>query len=118
MLLRFAMFCLICALVAGVFGFEDTLPTLPQTTAWGRYLFPPLVLVAVAAMTAGTWHRSESTLVRSQDEPNLETGLNHESRAGDTCLPNLSMAGGASFPLSNESTSHVKLNSRDYSSER
>lgn len=118
MLLRFAMLCLISALAAGVFGFEDTLPTLPETTTWGRYLFLPLVLVSVAALTAGVWHDGKLSLAPSQGEPDLETSRNHVSMADDPSLPILTMAMVAHFPSDYESTSHVQFNHWDNSCKR
>jgi hypothetical protein len=86
MLLRFAMCCLICALVAGVFGFEDTRHTLQVTTTWGRYLFPPLAIVAVAAMTAGIWNVGHADFAYRQSESVSRTIRDHDSQEVDVCL--------------------------------
>ena len=54
MLLILAMLTLICALVAGVFGFDDTAPAFPSLAAGARYLFFPLLGAALAALAGGT----------------------------------------------------------------
>gem|GEM_PF-5721438 len=53
MLLWFAMLTLICALMAGVFGHEDAVPSWLSTTNWLRNLFIPLLTLSVALLTSG-----------------------------------------------------------------
>ena len=54
MLLRFAMLTLICALMAGVFGYEAAAPSLSSAAAWARILFVPFLTISVASLTGGT----------------------------------------------------------------
>ncbi len=54
MLLALAMLSLICALMAGVFGFEGATPSFPATVDWARYLFVPFLCLSAAAFTGGT----------------------------------------------------------------
>jgi len=64
-LLRFALLCLIGALMAGVFGFEDGPSSLPVTAGWARLLFVPLLAISVASYTGATLAGRE----RSEVEP-------------------------------------------------
>jgi uncharacterized membrane protein YtjA (UPF0391 family) len=57
-LLRFAMLSLICALTAGVFGFEGAAPSLPSMVVWARSLFLPFLAIAVASLTGGALVRN------------------------------------------------------------
>lgn len=54
MLLRFAFLSLIGALMAGVFGFEGALPSLPVAADWARLLFVPLLAISAASYTGAT----------------------------------------------------------------
>lgn len=53
MLLNLAMASLICALMAGVFGFEGTPSTLPAAVFWARVMFVPFLGIAVIALMGG-----------------------------------------------------------------
>jgi uncharacterized membrane protein YtjA (UPF0391 family) len=63
-LLWFAMLTLICALMAGVFGFEAAASSASSAVTWARILFVPFLTISAASFTSGVLSRQAST-----DEP-------------------------------------------------
>ena len=101
MLLRFALLALISVLMAGVLGFEGTLPSFPIAAAWGRTLFLPFLAIAIAGLIGGTMisnsnadhleHQSQSRNHRSFSSDASQADADHRNvqagpfRVGDTC---------------------------------